>query len=232
MALVKWSGLVAEVRGKINGTVFARNRYSCYARNKVTPHNPRTQEQQKIRAMFAQLSKKWRELSQDERKAWNRVVADFIKTNIFGDKHKPSGFNLFIRINMNLQLINRPMINLPPIPAPVDSIQVIKLKIDVPSNLLDIFVESKSIITHIPLILVTRPLSPGITFVKSELRMIDYSIEFTAPNQYILHIGDKYKTKYGSLSNFIGQQFFYKITPIDKKTGLNGISLHDNSIIQ
>ena len=86
--------------------------------------------------------------------------------------------------------------------------------------------------THIPLSYVSRPLSPGISFVKSEFRLIDYSIEFSQPNQYILHIGAEYKMKYGPLSNFIGQRFFYKITPINKKTGLNGVSIQNFSIIQ
>jgi hypothetical protein len=232
MALVKWSGMIAEVRGKLNGTVFARNRYSCYARNKVTPYNPQSPAQQYIRNIFAQLSKKWRNLTQDERDAWNRAVVEFIKTNIFGDKYKPSGINLFIRINMNLFLIGQPMITLPPVPVAVDYIRIIKIKLDINGNAIDLFIESKNGINHIPTVFVTRPLSPGITYVKSEFRMIEYSIEFLGPDQYILHIGAQYKSKYGPLVDFIGQRFSYKITPIDKKTGLNGISVQDMIIIK
>jgi hypothetical protein len=47
-----------------------------------------------------------------------------------------------------------------------------------------------------------------------------------------LHLGAEYKAKYGPLSNFIDQRLFYKITPIDKKTGLNGVSVQNFSIIQ
>jgi hypothetical protein len=232
MALVKWSAIVSEMRGKLNGTVFARNRYSCYARNKVTPYNPQTPDQQKIRMQFALLSKTWRQLTQEERDAWNRAVEDFLKTNIFGDKYKPSGINLFIRINMNLFLIAQPMITLPPVPVVVDYIRILKIKLDINSNTIDLFIESRNGIHHIPTVFVTRPLSPGITYVKSEFRMIEYSIEFLGPDQYILHMGAQYKTKYGPLANFIGQRFSYKITPIDKKTGLNGISVQDMVIIK
>jgi hypothetical protein len=232
MALVKWSAIVSEMRGKMNGTVFARNRYANYARNKVTPYNPQTPAQQNIRMMFAQLSKTWRQLTQDERDAWNRAVEEFLKTNIFGDTYRPAGYNLFIRINMNLFLIGQPMITLPPVPVVVDSIRIIKTIIEASTNTFDIIVEVRGGMTHIPLSYVSRPLSPGISFVKSEFRLIEHTIEFTSPNQYILHIGAQYKMKYGPLSNFIGQRLFYKITPIDKKTGLNGVSVQNFSIIQ
>ncbi len=234
MALVKWSAIISEIRGKLNGTVFAKNRYSCYARNKVTPFNPQTPAQQNIRYNFAQLSKQWRELTQEERDAWNRAVDDFIITNIFGDKYKPSGMNLFIRINMNLFLIKRPMITMPPVPSPVDFIRLISYFIEASTNKIEFIIESHPSINHFPTVFVTRPLSPGITFAKSEFRMIEFAKEnvFGHPDQYKLVLGFKYANKYGNLTEFLGQRFFIKITPIDFFTGLNGIPIEESYIIE
>ena len=231
MALVKWSALVAEVRGKINGTVFARNHYSAYARNKVTPLNPQTPRQLFVRAMFAQLSSSWRGLTQEERNAWNRAVYDFLKTNIFGDTIKPTGLNLFIRININLQNIGQPIVKFPPVPVPVDAIKIIQFKLDAPSKVIDITIESHDPIKHIPTVFVTRPLSPGISYVRNELRMIDYTTDYINPDQYMIHLGPEYVNKYGPLTDFISQKLIFKITPIDTKTGLNGVPIKQDSII-
>jgi hypothetical protein len=181
--------------------------------------------------MFAQLSKSWRQLTQDERNAWNRAVESFLKTNIFGDTIRPSGINLFIRININLQNIGQPTVKLPPVPVPVDAIRIIKFKLDAATKTIDVFIESREIIKHTPIVFATRPLSPGISYAKKELRMIDFTSTPNTPNQYIIHLGPEYVNKYGPLINYLGQRLFIKITPIDTKTGLNGISITYDSII-
>jgi hypothetical protein len=231
MALVKWSALVAEVRGKINGTVFARNRYSAFARNKVSPFNPRTARQQEVRAIFAQQSQAWRVLPQEARDAWNRSVEDFLKTNIFGDTVRPSGFTLFIRININLINIGQPTIKFPPVPVLLNTIKIIQFKLEAASKIIDITIESSEPITHIPLLFVTRPMSPGITYGQRELRMINFSSSLIVPNQYIMKVGPDYVAKYGPLTDYLGQRIFFKITPIEKQTGLNSIPIPYSSII-
>ncbi len=234
MASIKYSALISEMRGKLNGTVFSRNHYAAYARNKVTPYNPRTDRQQKIRAVFADLSKAWRQLLQAERDAWNQAVYNFLRTNIFGDTYKPSGINLFIRINMNLHNIHQSRFLLPPKPVTVNSIKILDIKVEAGSNTILIFIESTPDISHTPILSVTRPLSPCINFVKSEFRILDCSInpDLNNPQLYSLLIGPQYAEKFGALSNFIGQIFFVKVLPIDRHTGLNGIAIQEKAIIQ
>ncbi len=226
--------MVSEIRGKLNGTVLARNRYSAYARTKVIPRNPKTPAQQQNRTIFSKLSKEWRNILQVERNAWNLAVNDFLRTNIFGDTYKPSGFNLFMRINLNRFNIGYHVLTKPPKPTVINSIRIIKIKIDAASNNLIAIIESNTTINHYPIVYVTRPLSPGINFVKSELRMIKftYSPISSPPNRYILNLGTQYKDKFGNLSNFIGQTLFFKVIPIDILTGLNGIPKQEKVIIQ
>ncbi|MEI6122700.1 MAG: hypothetical protein WCQ95_03660 [Bacteroidota bacterium] len=234
MASIKYSALISEMRGKLNGSVFSRNHYAAYVRNKVTPTNPRTVRQQEIRSVFANLSSQWRSLTQEQRNAWNTAVAEFLRTNIFGDSYKPSGINLFIRLNMNLYNIQHNMINMPPKPAPVDLIKIVTIKIDAINDIFFVIIQTTIPIRHFPVVSVTRPLSPGINFVKSEFRMIKFSFStvFGHPDQYEIGLGPQYKSKFGSLSNFIGQSLFVKILPIDLQTGLNGILLQEKAIIQ
>jgi hypothetical protein len=171
-------------------------------------------------------------LPQDAQDAWNRAVYEFLRTNIFGDTIKPTGLNLFIRININLQNIGQPTVKFPPVPVPVDAIKVIQFKINAAAKIIDITIESRSAITHTPTVFATRPLSPGISYAKKELRMIEYTKTPNSPTQYTIHLGPEYVNKYGPLINYLGQRLFIKITPIDTKTGLNGISIPYDSIIQ
>ena len=42
MAKIKMTAIVADMRNKLNGSVFSRNRGGAYIRTKVTPINPQT----------------------------------------------------------------------------------------------------------------------------------------------------------------------------------------------
>ncbi len=233
MAVIKYSALISEMRGKLNGTVLSRNRYAAYAHTKVTPNNPRTTIQQINRSMFAQLSQMWRTLTQEQLDSWNTAVYEFLKTNIFGDSYKPSGINLFIRLNMNLNNIHRPIIYVPPKPAPVDLIKIVSININGMNNYFTLIVETTMPISHFPVVSVTRPLSPGINFVKTEFRLIDFSYSnvFGHPNQYEIDLSIQYKIKFGALADFLGQSLFIKIMPVDVITGINGVPLKEKVLI-
>jgi hypothetical protein len=234
MALIKWSALVADVRGKLNGTVFSRNRYAAYVRTKVTPSNPQSTRQQEVRSKFAHLSSYWRVLTQQQRDAWNNAVINFLRTNIFGDTYKPTGLNLFVRLNMNLFNIACPMITMPPKPEVVDKITIQSIEIFANVNKLNLIIQASAPMNHYPVISLTRPLSPGVQFVKSEFRMSKfiYHLNPALPNQYTIELGNEFATKYGNMINYIGRAIFIKIQPINKVSGLSGVPLQEKIIIQ
>lgn len=104
MAKIKWSGIgIVDGRGKINGTVLSKNRGGAYARVKVTPSNPRSAAQMFVRSNLAFLAQKWKTLTQAERDTWSANVANYTRTDIFGDIKTPTGYNLFMRINTALR---------------------------------------------------------------------------------------------------------------------------------
>jgi hypothetical protein len=92
---IKFSGIgVVDGRGKLNGTVFSRNRSGAIARVKVTPINPNTAAQAAARSLLASLSQGWRGLSQAAILQWNNAVSDYQTTDVFGDLRTPTGKNL------------------------------------------------------------------------------------------------------------------------------------------
>lgn len=115
------TAIVADLRNKLNGTVFAKNRYGLYARTKVTPVNPRTTRQQQNRAVLGSNSSAWRGLTQNQRDAWIAAAPNFPVQDIFGNTHFLSGQALFVSLNNNLKNAGKSPLTLPPTPAAMPS---------------------------------------------------------------------------------------------------------------
>lgn len=103
MALIKFGGGIAEMRGSIAGTVFSRNKAGAYARNRVTPVNPQSDLQTSVRSTMAALAVVWNStLSDANRAAWEVYAASVAMTNRLGETMYLSGYNHFIRSAMTL----------------------------------------------------------------------------------------------------------------------------------
>lgn len=114
MAKIKFGMMMTDARGKLGGQVFSKNRAGSYIRTKVTPSNPQTNYQLAVRSVLGGLSSAWSSLTLEQISAWNAAVKDWQTTDIFGDLKTPSGKNLFVKINVNLNTIGRPPLDLPP----------------------------------------------------------------------------------------------------------------------
>lgn len=103
MALVKLGGLVAEIRGSIGGTVFARNRGGAYIRNRSIPLNPQSVRQVEVRSLLSDFSQRWAVvLTQAQRDAWDLYADNVPLVNALGESRNVSGINMFVRSNMLL----------------------------------------------------------------------------------------------------------------------------------
>ena len=111
MALIKLGPLVADIRGSIGGTVFARNRGGAYARNRTTPLNPQSAAQVAVRAAFGVLSNNWTTvLTQDERDAWDAWAGQVPVPNAFGEDRFLSGINAYVAGNSLLSQAGAPLV--------------------------------------------------------------------------------------------------------------------------
>lgn len=102
MALIKLTAIVDNISGKLNGTVFARNKGGHYMRSKSNPTNPQTTAQAGVRAAFGSVASAWRGLTQQQRESWNAGAENFPYTNRLGDTKTLSGFALHQKLNSNL----------------------------------------------------------------------------------------------------------------------------------
>ena len=173
MAKVKFSALISEMRNKLNGSVFSRNRGGAYLRTKVTPTNPQTASQVQARSLLTQFSQAWRSLTEAQRTAWRSVVDQWSTTDVFGDVVNPSGATLFIRLNINISLAGGVVINTPPTPSGAIALTSIAITSAVAVPAFDVaFTPSVVPANHAVFLESTPMVSPGINNANSRFRKI------------------------------------------------------------
>lgn len=218
MALIKFGMMMTDARGKLGGQVFTKTRSGATVRTKVTPTNPQTAAQQTARGILSSLSASWRNLTEEERRGWNSAVDGFVRTNIFGDTYNPSGKNLFVGLNANLQSAGKPTnleppvsVELPPYILRSAYLDITVLEVDLPS--LDSFPASTFTVVY----QATRPFSAGRFNFSGQYSTFHKVSSGTAPtalalfNAYVLKFGlpvegTKVSFRVFVLSNASGQK--------------------------
>lgn len=127
MARVLFTAVVADMRNKLNGTVFSKNKSGAYTRTKVTPVNPQSASQTQNRQRLSRFSQLWRTLSIAQITAWNDLAkSQPFGTDVFGNPKFLSGLSLFVKLNSNIdiaggsQILDAPVLTTPPAAAILD----------------------------------------------------------------------------------------------------------------
>lgn len=103
MALIKLGGGVSDIRGSIGGTVFSKNRYGSYTRNRTIPVDPGSTAQTKIRSVMGQIRNAWfSTLTAAQRTDWATYAQNVSISNRLGESIKLTGWNMFCRTNAAL----------------------------------------------------------------------------------------------------------------------------------
>jgi hypothetical protein len=93
-------------------------RYGLVSRRRVIPINPRTQRQTDVRLHLAVQARRFGELTDAQRDAWNAEAATYRSHPRQGQSGPLTGLALFIRVNCKLALFGLEPLNTPP-PPPV-----------------------------------------------------------------------------------------------------------------
>ncbi len=216
MAKVKFSALISEMRGKLNGSVFSKNRSGNILRNKVTPINPSTSDQARARTLFTNFSQKWQTLDPAAQKAWHSSSQDYKRNNIFGDAFTPTGSNLYCELNANMALIGGTELTHPPLHLPIAGITSFTTAIDSSAGTFTIdFDPTPTASDVVHLVFATRCYSPGRTYVKNEYRIIG-TIDAASATPFDAF--DIWSAKFGDLIQ--GQMISVRLVAVHKKTGV------------
>lgn len=224
---IKFGSIVADGRGKIGGHVASKNRAGAYLRTKVTPVNPRSASQVGARQRMATLAIAWRGITAAQRTAWNAAVGAFTGTDIFGDLRKPTGFNLFVRLNANLALIGVAQISNPPLPIAIPSLTTFTPTQANAGATSIAYAPSPVPANQVYVIRATAPVSPGKSFVKSEFRVIS-KVPAAGATPYVATAD--YAAKFGG-PGLAGQKVFFEVTVYSMTTGQKGLPVQASCIV-
>jgi hypothetical protein len=224
---IKFGALVVDGRGKIGGHVASKNRGGAYLRTKVTPTNPNTSAQATVRNRLTAFSQGWKGLTAAKRAAWNSSVSDYSKTDIFGDIKQPSGVNLYVKLNSNLDEVGVSAISLPPLPQAVEPVLTISATAAAGAPALSVVYTPTPIPADTAFVLrATKQVSPGKTFLKNEFRNIAIlDAADTSPEDALA----AYVAKFGTL--VAGQKIGVALVPVNKVTGQKGQAITTEVIV-
>lgn len=227
MAKILMTAIVADIRNKLNGTVFSKNRYGAYIRTKVTPVNPQTSSQQNARNRLSTMSQMWRGLTETQRQTWINAGINFQKTDIFGNPKIPAGNALFVSLNANLALVNVNAIVNAPLPLQMPQIAITSLTAASGTPALSLVFTPGTVPGDTAIVVMATPqIAPGRNFVKSQYRILEVlDAADTSPANLLV----SYTAANGTLVE--DNKIFVKIFAISKISGQAGIPVMVKAVI-
>jgi hypothetical protein len=115
MAVVLNPALSMAASGNVGGICYSRWRGSAVARSAWTGTQTATAAQLVCRARTSTISKRWSQvLTSNQRAMWIASAPNYPAKNALGQIYKPTGYQLFMRLNMQLNEVGGPYLNQPP----------------------------------------------------------------------------------------------------------------------
>lgn len=224
---IKWGALIVDGRGKVGGHVAAKNRGGAYLRTKVTPTNPNSTAQATVRSRLGSLASGWRALTANQRAAWNAAVADFVKTDIFGDIKNPSGINLYTKLNANLLEIGEAQINVPPLATVVNAPTGLTLDISAGNGTLELNFAPAAIPAGVAWVVrSTKAGSAGISNYSGKFRNI---VVLPAATNTGADVFSEYQEKFGNPLE--DQKLAVEIVAVSTTTGQKSTAIVADAIV-
>jgi len=227
MARIKFGNVVVDMRGKISGNVYSKNRGGAYSRVRVIPTNPQSSAQNAVRAVFTALSQAWQGLTATQREGWSQATVNFPVSNSLGDTHTLSGNALYVSLNKNLDDVNIAAIDDAPI-------RVVATPLDIPSIVAD---ESAQILVAtfagtIPAdiavkVFASATTSAGVSSIGSKMRQIAV---LDAGSTATPSLTAAYLAKFGTIGA-VGGKIFLKFVPVAIANGQLGSTIRTSTVI-
>lgn len=227
MAKILTTAIVADIRNKLNGSVFSKNRYGSYVRTKVTPVNPQSNSQQNVRNILSTQSQAWRGLTEDQRQSWIDAAINFPFTDIFGNSKILSGSTLFVKLNSNLVNAGVAPLTDAPSPAAIPQLTLGALTATAGTQALSQVFAATPVPADFKIcVQATGNIGPGKNFVKNQFRTISYlAAAATSPANLLA----AFTAVHGALVE--GQKVFIRAFYVSTITGQAGIPVQTSTIV-
>lgn len=227
MASIKFGNIVVDMRGKISGNVYSKNKGGAYSRVRVVPNNPNTTYQSAKRSILTSLSQAWRGLTSTQRLSWNRAVDNFKRVSRIGDAIVLSGNALYVSLNKNLADVGIAAISTAPAPASVDTVDVTSIAASVGGQTLTLTMGGAVPANTSAKVFATPTLSAGVNSPGTKLRQFTYLSSGAASP---VALETTYLTRFGAIGAQ-GSKIFVTIVPVNETTGQLGAPIKTEVVI-
>ena len=124
--------------GSIGGTTASHNKGGPYLRTRAIPTNPSTSAQLARRAALATMSQNWRDLTEQQREAWNEWARQNPITNALGMSINKSGHQSFVGLNTRILMDAGTVLDVPPITSAPDALLTMVQSADIGAGTFDL----------------------------------------------------------------------------------------------
>lgn len=100
MAVVQYTGIVNQVRGKLNGSVFNKSRNAFTMQRKQQQTKGSKGSQSEIRNVFSNVQRTWKTATTVQRADWQLAAQNNPSLDRFGNQTILSGYNQYIKANI------------------------------------------------------------------------------------------------------------------------------------
>lgn len=193
MALIKWSGLVSEIKGKLNGSIFQGGAYGQVMRNRISGGGFLSSRWLVRRREFALISSSWRSLSKAQQDTWISQAVNYTFVDKFGNPYNPSGYILYNSLNHNRHTLGMPLLTIAPSPPTQEDIAPINASFT-PPNTLQVSWTPTSNNDYAVMLYVSPALSTGVRHIKRRFILIGVKAGSTGSPA---NIGTSWEINYG-----------------------------------
>jgi len=189
MASIKWSALVSEVKGVLNGSVLSHSRLGQTIRNRSSRLGRPSSAWTSSRVALAYIASQWRTLSAAEQASWAAMCASYPYIDKFGNPQTPSGYQLFCTLNSNIKLVYGYIDTVPHIPTAESDVSPASFDTNAIGGLEINFTPTAVSASYI-LLYASAPLSAGVTVPPRYMRFLcklpdDSASPFTITTDYL-----------------------------------------------
>ena len=223
------SALLTQASGSLGGATASKNRGGNYFRAKVAPVQPRTVAQQSVRSNLATLAAMWKTLTAPQIAGWNSLASGVTLSDSLGNSYTPSGIDLFVGNNRNLEAIGEAVVEDPP--ASNASFEDISPLVATATAGTPAFTVAPTIGAAPTgfkfLVRCTRQLSPGISYIgQSDYRVIE---SFAATAFASLNVLAAYTARFGDL--VAGQKIGIAVSLVEISSGFSSLQFTATTIV-
>ena len=106
MAVIRYTGLVSEIRGRLNGSVLNSSKTVFTIGNSPLPSHTVSEERSLSKARFQKVQERWKLESEGDKASWAVLAANVPNRNRFGEEVILSGYNKYMEASLNAAALN------------------------------------------------------------------------------------------------------------------------------